>query len=257
MYCISSVPRQGSSLSRKNLEYNDLPFHNYELDALLVVLLVRFYTDVVDSNTSSITASTMSVNVAVVNNMVAALLSDIDEAILAQPRVSPNSSSAPVIAWANLAFRSIHQALTDLVPMLAGRLNDLEASPPSRQPTDTTTSGGATPGASTSTSKPAGRLPRCKKCHARGHDADSCRTTNPAAMRKRVAQNSRTARAVQAAHALVPSAPALQRVVGTAYTAAPIPMEFAAIAADATELRRRAAQSRRDKRLRGRSSTSS
>jgi len=198
----------------------------------------------------------MSVNVAVVNNMVATLLSDIDEAILAQPRVSPNSSSAPVIAWSNHAFRSIHQALSDLVPMLAGRLNDLEATPPSRQPTGTTTSGGATPGASTSTSKPAGRLPRCKKCHARGHEADSCRTTNPAAMRKRVAQNSRTARAVQAAHALVPSAPAFQRVAGTAFTAAPIPMEFAAIAADATELRRRSAQSRRDKRLRGRSSTS-
>jgi hypothetical protein len=225
--------------------------------ALLVVLLVRFHTDVVDSNTSSITASTMSVNVAAVNNMVAALLSDIDEAILDQPRVNPNSPSAPVIAWADHAFRTIHQALTDLVPMLAGRLNDLEITPPSRQPTGTTTSGGATPGASTSTSKPAGRLPRCKKCHARGHDTDSCHTANPAAMRKRVAQNSRAARAVQAAHALVPSAPTLSHVAGSAYTAAPIPMEFAAIAADATELRRRAAQSRRDKRLRGRSSTSS
>ncbi|KAF8146204.1 hypothetical protein K438DRAFT_2095414, partial [Mycena galopus ATCC 62051] len=127
------------------LEYNDLLFYNYELGALLVVLLVRFYTDVVDSNTSSITASTMSVNVAVVNNMVAALLSDIDEAILAQPQVSPNSSSAPVIAWADHTFRTIHQALSDLVPMLAGRLNDLEDTPPSRQPTGTTTSGGATP----------------------------------------------------------------------------------------------------------------
>ncbi|KAF8218360.1 hypothetical protein K438DRAFT_1796748 [Mycena galopus ATCC 62051] len=199
----------------------------------------------------------MSVNVAVVNNMVAALLSDIDEAILAQPQVNTSSSSAPVIAWADRAFRSIHQALTDLVPMLAGRLDDLETTPPSHQPMGTTTSGGATPGASMSTLKPAGRLSRCKKCHARGHDTNSCRTTNPAAIRKRVAQNSRAVRAVQAAHVLVPSAPTLSRVIGSAFMAAPIPMEFAAIAADTTELRRHAAQSRRDKRLRGRSSTSS
>ncbi|KAF8129684.1 hypothetical protein K438DRAFT_1789026 [Mycena galopus ATCC 62051] len=131
----------------------------------------------------------MSVNVAVVNNMVAALLSDIDEAILAQPR-----------------------ALSDLVPMLAGRLNDLEATPPVvslRAPPPP----GELPRASTSTSKPAGRLPRCKKCHARGHDTDSCRTTNPAAMRKRVAQNSRTARSASCACAC-PLCPTLSRVTG-------------------------------------------
>ncbi|KAF8150350.1 hypothetical protein K438DRAFT_1778989 [Mycena galopus ATCC 62051] len=189
----------------------------------------------------------MSVNVAVVNNMVAALLSDIDEAILAQPRVNPNSSSAPVIAWADLAFRSIHQALTDLVPMLTRRLNDLETTPPSRE------------------------LPpeHLRPLRSQPSACPAARSATLAAMIPiRVApptplpcgskwRRTLGPRAVQAAHALVPSAPTLSLVTGSAFTAAPIPMEFAAIAADATELRRCAAQLRRDKRLHGRSSTSS
>lgn len=197
----------------------------------------------------------MSVNVAVVHDMMSNLFAEIDNAIDARPRVSSSSSSAPIVTWVDDTLRKVSTALSTLVPMLDGRLNALETSP-SRRPTSTATSGGVTPGAGTSTSQPAGRLPRCKKCHARGHAAEACRSTNPAATRKRVAQNSRNARAAKAAHALIPSAPPFQRVTGSALMAAPIPMEYAALAADATELRRRAQQSRRDKRLRGRSSTS-
>ena len=35
------------------------------------------------------------------------------------------------------------------------------------------------------------RTHRCTKCHARGHDFTVCRTTNPAAMRKRVGENTK------------------------------------------------------------------
>lgn len=104
------------------------------------------------------------------------------------------------------------------------------------------------------------RLPsRCNLCHARGHTSTDCKTTNPGAMRKRVARNSRIAKEARAP--TITSQIPVQAPPSFFYHqpsphVAPIPMNYAALAADATELRRRTAQSARDKR-RKRPSTSS
>jgi hypothetical protein len=45
---------------------------------------------------------------------------------------------------------------------------------------------------------------RCNRCHARGHTVDDCKTTNPSAMRKRVARNNRIAKEARCAPAQTP-----------------------------------------------------
>jgi hypothetical protein len=110
---------------------------------------------------------------------------------------------------------------------------------------------------STTTSR---RLPsRCNLCHARGHDSSECKTSNPAAMRKRVARNSRIAKEARASTATtripVPAPPPFYYQHYPPHVAPP-PMNYAALAADATELRRRAAQSARDKRRKRTTTTS-
>ena len=100
---------------------------------------------------------------------------------------------------------------------------------------------------------------RCNLCHARGHTSTECRTTNPGAMRKRVARNNRIAKEARASTATshIPAqAPPPFFYHQPLPHVAPLPMNYAALSADATELRRRAAQSARDKR-RQRPSTSS
>ena len=100
---------------------------------------------------------------------------------------------------------------------------------------------------------------RCNSCHARGHASSECKTTNPSAMRKRVARNSRIAKEARASIATsrIPvQAPPPFYYHQPLPPVAPAPMNYAALAADATELRRRAAQSARDKR-RKRPTTSS
>jgi hypothetical protein len=104
------------------------------------------------------------------------------------------------------------------------------------------------------------RLPsRCNQCHARGHSSTECKTSNPGAMRKRVARNSRIAKEARASSATshIPAqAPPPFYYHHPPPHVAPVPMNYAALTADATELRRRAAQSARDKR-RKRPTTSS
>lgn len=104
------------------------------------------------------------------------------------------------------------------------------------------------------------RLPsRCNLCHARGHASTDCKTTNPGAMRKRVARNNRIAKEARASAATsrIPvQAPPPFYYQPPPPHVVPAPMNYAALAADATELRRRAAQSARDKR-RKRPTTSS
>lgn len=103
------------------------------------------------------------------------------------------------------------------------------------------------------------RTTRCAKCHARGHDTASCHTANPAAMRTRVARNTRIAgesRAYHAAPAIPLPAPPypLYQLPPTPFL--PAQANIASLSADATELRRRTAQSKRDKRLHARRATS-
>ncbi|KAJ7807070.1 hypothetical protein B0H14DRAFT_2874187 [Mycena olivaceomarginata] len=191
-------------------------------------------------------------SIAAIHDVVASTLDDINTTIAGGPRLSQQSSQFPLANWTDQIARRVSDALSAM-EQITVFLSDLEArvSALSVPSTSVPASGGVTPGA-TSASQPAGRLPRCVKCHARGHSADECHTTNPAAMRRRVAQNSRSvrdARAAQAAHSLLPSPFPVALPGGTPFTAPPIPMELAALAADATELRRRSAQSRRDRRL--------
>ncbi|KAJ6591961.1 P-loop containing nucleoside triphosphate hydrolase protein [Mycena sp. CBHHK59/15] len=96
----------------------------------------------------------MSVNFAAVHDMISNLLADIDTSIDKQSRVSSQSSSAPIIISTADSLGKFATALSTLVPMLDRHLHDLEIVP-SHRPTGTTTSGGATPGAGTSTSQPA------------------------------------------------------------------------------------------------------
>ena len=104
------------------------------------------------------------------------------------------------------------------------------------------------------------RLPsRCNLCHARGHASTECKTTNPGAMRKRVARNNRIAKEARASSAtshIQAQAPPPFYYHQPSPHVAPIPMNYAALAADATELRRRAAQSARDKRRKRTTTTS-
>jgi hypothetical protein len=97
------------------------------------------------------------------------------------------------------------------------------------------------------------RPKRCTRCHARGHDVTDCRTTNPQTMRKRVAANARLAKQARANTAM-PTMPApAPSPVSWPYPPNPpyfSPVAYANLAADATELRRREAQSARDRRRR-------
>jgi hypothetical protein len=107
------------------------------------------------------------------------------------------------------------------------------------------------------------RSKRCHKCHARGHDATECRTANPSAMRRRVASNTRIAKEAranvaipfssgQAPTPLIWQSPFQPNLMSTAQ----YPYNYVNLAADASELRRRTAQSARDRRLHRRRTSS-
>lgn len=93
-------------------------------------------------------------------------------------------------------------------------------------------------------------MSRCKTCHAQGHDKLKCRSTNPAATRKRVALNQRRKKEARCpppvSYPL--AAPTSSFATFAPPLTAPDPRAFAALAADAQELRRRQQQSNRDKR---------
>ena len=120
----------------------------------------------------------------------------------------------------------------------------------------------ATAASSTSTSAPpASRLKRCTKCHARGHDESTCRTGDPAAMRKRVAANSRRSREARIQRQPVQSSypaysPSFPLPLQQPSFPLPTQASYSAVIADATEFRRRNAQSSRDRR-RARTTTTS
>ena len=94
---------------------------------------------------------------------------------------------------------------------------------------------------------------RCNRCHAHGHTVDDCKTTNPSAMRKRVARNNRIAKEARRAPAQPPPSvpppfPWLPQHYPPPYPSAAPMYHMASLATDAAELRRRSAQSARDKR---------
>jgi hypothetical protein len=94
------------------------------------------------------------------------------------------------------------------------------------------------------------RRSKCKRCHAFGHDEENCRTKDPTVMKKRVAKNAKLKK--QAIMSVAPPlAPALYPYTASPYpppSAPPADRSYFAYVADATEMRRRTAQSTRDKR---------
>lgn len=100
-------------------------------------------------------------------------------------------------------------------------------------------------------SVPPTKTRRCTKCHARGHIDSDCTTADPAAMRRRVAANQRRKKDARRNTHLIPasSSTAIPYHLMHPPFAAPQPqVNLAALAADASELRRRQTQSARDKR---------
>ena len=103
-------------------------------------------------------------------------------------------------------------------------------------------------------SKPRART-RCQRCHALGHDTTDCRTKDPVATKKRVAKNARVRKAANDSRSTLPQPTFPFSYPFTPYTPplpAPAHSSIQALFADATEMRRRTAQSARDKRRRPR-----
>jgi len=121
-----------------------------------------------------------------------------------------------------------------------------------------TSSVAATAGHSRTTRRTNASPKRCNRCHARSH-TDDCKTTNPSAMRKRVARNNRIAKEVRRLPAQPPPSvhppfPWLPHHYPPPYPSTAPTYHMASLATDAAELRRRSTQSARDKRRHRRSS---
>src|SRR6266545_2727110 len=102
---------------------------------------------------------------------------------------------------------------------------------------------------------------RCDKCHTSNHIAEYCRTTNPAAMRKRIATNQKkkkSARAIAATATALPPFPSMPPPFPyySNTFVPPDPQAIHTFMVDAQELHRRHQQSTHDKRRVRRSATS-
>lgn len=146
----------------------------------------------------------------------------------------------PLINWIIAIVNAIIIAMQTTIASVARRIDARFESSSTGAPTTSVTR--------TTTTK--SLKARCSKCHARGHDHTQCRTIDPSAMRKRVERNTRIARErryYRDQSTVPPPAPS-----HFAYAPPTLPqsahMVHPGILADATELRRRAAQSARDKR---------
>jgi hypothetical protein len=184
------------------------------------------------------------------------------QALLNNPPRAPQPGLAALVEWiVKLGF-----ALVGMVANLAKQLADQadEAYEKARQASAQTTAfvSAATAGTSTSQRDTAASPKRCNRCHARGHTVDDCKTTNPSAMRKRVARNNRIAKEARRAPAqpppnVPPPFPWSSHHYPPPYPSTAPTYHMASLATDAAELRRRSAQSARDKRRNRRPQTSS
>ena len=193
---------------------------------------------------------------------------DLDRIVQARP--SNNSSQAIVIwivsivtsicAWIDalsslLSYRiqdSIDNNETSVEGMVA-QLDDLRQEVAQIAVVTRTATATATARASPATkgTSSSGRDTRCGKCHARGHTADNCRSTNPSAVHRRIAQNAKArARACQP-----PVPPLGQYLPASTIGGYTIPNAVLSLyiptntdSADAAELHRCIAQSNRDRR---------
>ena len=163
-----------------------------------------------------------------------------------------------------LLFDALHLMVITIATNLSRRISAVEEAQEEHEEEDAKSSAtsvappSTTPQQSTQSTWPK----RCQKCHARGHNVGVCRTANPAAMRRRVASNSRLAkeaRTNRAAPTIPAQAPSYIPFQSPFLSppATPVPVNFANLVADATELRQRAAQSSRDRRMNRRRQPSS
>jgi hypothetical protein len=177
-----------------------------------------------------------------------------------------------LLGFITALFDALYLMVISIATNLSRRISAVETSVEAMQEDDeeeTVEASAASAAPPTTTTTPrttrSARPKRCQKCHARGHDVIECRTADPAAMRRRVASNSRLAKQARADRSTMPSTstPAPSYIPYqpplSSYPVVPPPVNFANLVADATELRRRAAQSTRDRRInrRRQSSTTS
>ena len=165
-----------------------------------------------------------------------------------------------LVAWIQQLIQLIVGLFVSALTPIAERLTELEQDLYARQrqtidataPTNVPPAGqGTSSGAPqpTSSSKPSSS--RCGSCHVKGHSTDQCQTADPATMRKRVARNNRIAKerrrqvTQQVPFPILPPTPFPQAASSASTTNS---MDYARLSADATEFRRRQAQSIKDKR---------
>ena len=162
-----------------------------------------------------------------------------------------------VITWVQLLIREIVLLLIAVLTQLSGCIEYLETSVLEIQtapkaaaptvPTPATASAAKSPSAPIKT-----KSKRCDTCHATSHSSADCETADPATMRKQVARNNRIAkeRRRNAIQYLPPPIPPTSSPFPQAasFSTTQPPMDYAKLSADATEFRRRQAQSARDKR---------
>jgi len=139
-----------------------------------------------------------------------------------------------IIRWCAHLFHQI----TDSIDAIESRIDLLDSSK-----ADPTSAAEQTPRTPFAT--------KCAKCHARGHLAKDCKTDNPAAVRRRIAANAK-ARSMRRLQSQLPSSflvsqPPPLIASSPSYIHAPT-QDVAFYVAESAELRRRMAQSARDKR---------
>ena len=159
----------------------------------------------------------------------------------------PTPANLPsFIQWVIDIFTSLVNIIELIAITYARRTMDIESHIRDGPSSNVATASSSTPSASAS------RLKRCTKCHARGHDDSSCRTADPSAMRKRIAANTRRNREARAIKQQLPAYTGYPPSISTAHLPSTLPppsqASYSALVADAAELRRRNAQSSRDRR---------
>jgi hypothetical protein len=171
-------------------------------------------------------------------------LEELEELIREPPMTGPpDTPVARFLAYLLQVMNTLKFLIFALFEVLDNRLVVLEA-----QGTNVK----ATPAAAyvATTSKASSARPRikCAKCHARGHSAEECKTANPTAVRHRVAQNAKTQAERRRMPPLLSALSAPTPSTSYHYPVANIPTDQAYFMAEAAELRRRVAQSSRDRR---------
>jgi hypothetical protein len=142
-----------------------------------------------------------------------------------------------LLAYVVQAITVVKQDLTDYrtrIPEFSQRLDDLERRPQTQD-------------AAPPTQPARARKGKCKRCHAFGHDEKDCRTKDPEVMKRRVAKNEKLKKRTPVIPPPMP--PPIHYATAPYPTpASPVPDSYIALFTDATEMRRRNAQSTRDKR---------